>query len=132
SGKLFLGMDDDKNVYYIPLAESTTAPELSTLGEVEDDVTGLAVYRSDDDYIFVATESTVAVYDDDFDQLGSLNLAGLEDIEVQGLSIHQAATVNAPEGALVYAIEADDVAGFGVSSLEGVFDDLDIEMNLEF
>ncbi|CAI4214956.1 unnamed protein product [Parascedosporium putredinis] len=126
-------LDDDKGVYFFDLAESVDSPQISKLGEAEDDVTGLAVYassRGSADYLFVAQESVIGVYDQSFELVGTLALVGLEDIEIQGLSIYQAPTEKYAEGAVVYAIEADgDVAGFGVSSLENVFEQLGIASN---
>lgn len=127
--------EDDPVVYSFPLVESTEAPEIEPFGEAADVVTGLAVYQSEDDeeYLFVAQESTIGVYDDDFELLGTLNLTGLEEIEVEGLSVYQGETEEYPAGALVYAFEAaDDVKGFGVSSLEDVADELDLDLNTEF
>lgn len=126
---------DDPKVYYFPLAESTEAPEIEDLGEADDVVTGLAVYVTgkDSDYIFVAQESVVGIYDQDFELLGTLNLAGYEDIEIEGLNLYQAETSKYPAGALTYAIEAgDDVAGFGLSSLEGVAEEFDLTLNTEY
>lgn len=136
AGRLFLSADDDKSVYYFDLAESTKSPKFSTLGQAENDVTGLAVYvskRGTPDYLFVAQEDTIAVYTQSFEPIGTLSLTGLEDIEVQGLSVYQAATSKYPLGAIAYAIEADDdVAGFGVSSLQGVIEELGVSVNSEY
>lgn len=133
---MYLGTDDDANVYSFPLAESTESPEISTVGEAGDSVTGLGVYvskKNTTDYIFVALESVVEVYTQDFELLGTLKLAGLEDIEVQGLNLYQGKTTKYPAGALTYAIEADDdVAGFGVSSLEEVAEELGLEINTKY
>ncbi|SPO05151.1 related to 3-phytase precursor [Cephalotrichum gorgonifer] len=136
AGLMYLGTDDDSKVYSFPLVESTAAPEVTVVGEAADSVTGLAVYATDkntSDYIFVAQESVVGVYTQGFELLGTLKLAGLEDIEVQGLELYQAGTSKYPEGALTFAVEADnDIAGFGVSSLEGVAEDLDLALNSAF
>ena len=136
AGRLYLSSAlDDNTVYYFALAESTDTPEISTVGEAKDAVTGLAVYvsKSDSDYIFVAQESVIEVYTQDFELLGTLEMTGLEELEIEGLSLHQAATSKYPAGALAYAFEADDdVAGFGVSSLEGISDELGFSLNTEY
>jgi 3-phytase len=132
---MFLSADDDKDVYVFNLAESTTPPAVSKIGEAEDDVTGVAVYVSNTtgvDYLFVATEDTVAVYEPPFNLLGHLNLVGYEDIEIQGLSIHQRATSKYPSGVLAYAIEAEDVKGFGISSLDGAIQTLGLKVNTAY
>lgn len=136
AGRMYLSSAlDDPKVYYFPLAESTETPEIAELGEADDTVTGLSVYVTEDDsdYIFVAQEGVIGVYDQDFELLGTLELTGFEDIEVEGLSLYQAETSKYPAGALAYAIEADDdVAGFGVSSLEGVADKLGLRFNTKY
>ncbi|KAF9873802.1 3-phytase [Colletotrichum karsti] len=135
--KMLLSADDDKDVYVFDLAESTAAPQITKIGEAEEDVTGIAVYTSSSnstgqDYLFVAQENAIAVYEYPFELLGTIKLTGLEDIEVQGLSLYQGSTTKYPEGALTFAIEADDVAGFGLISLEGTLDQLKISVNKEY
>lgn len=115
--------------------ESTEAPKPSVLGKAEDDITGIAAYASrngTNDYIFVALESAVAVYQYPWTLVDTLQLAGLEDPEIQGLSLYQGSTKKYPEGALAYALEAEDVAGFGISSLEGALAELGIKANTEY
>ncbi|KAI8187519.1 3-phytase [Colletotrichum sp. SAR 10_65] len=136
--KMILSADDDKDVYVFDLTESTTNPEVTKIGEAEEDVTGVAVYTSSasnstgQEYLFVAQENAVAVYEYPFKLLGTIKLTGLEDIEVQGLSIYQGATSKYPSGALAFAIEADDVAGFGLMSLDGALTELGISVNKEY
>jgi len=132
---MFLSADDDKDVYGFDLAESTAPPAVGKIGEAEDDVTGVAVYVSgtaDLDYLLVATEDTVAVYSPPFNHLGNLKLVGHEDIEIQGLSVYQGSTSNYPAGVIAYAIEAEDVTGFGVSSLDGAIKALGLKANTKY
>ncbi|KAF6819631.1 3-phytase [Colletotrichum musicola] len=131
--KMILSADDDKDVYSFELTESITAPEIGKIGEAAEDVTGVAVYvgttasnSTSKDYLFVAQENAIAVYTSPFELLGTIKLTGLEDIEVQGLSIYQGATPKYPSGAVAFAIEADDVAGFGLMSLDGALSALTI------
>ncbi|KAI8245443.1 3-phytase [Colletotrichum sp. SAR 10_99] len=136
--KMILSADDDKDIYVFDLTESTTNPEVTKIGEAEEDVTGVAVYTSSasnstgQEYLFVAQENAVAVYEYPFRLIGTIKLTGLEDIEVQGLSIYQGATSKYPSGALAFAIEADDVAGFGLMSLDGALTELGISVNKEY
>lgn len=133
--KMFLSADDDKDVYVFDLAESTTPPVVSKIGEAENDVTGVAAYVSNTtgvDYLFVAMEDTVAVYEPPFSLLGNLKLTGHEDIEIQGLGLYQGSTPTYPGGALTYAIEAEGVAGFGVSSLDSAIQALGLEVNTAY
>lgn len=129
---MFFSADDDKSVYVFDLAESTANPAISKIGEADDDVTGVAVYVSDTDYLFVAMEDTVAVYEPPFNLLGNLKLTGHEDIEIQGLAIYQGSTSRYPSGALTFAVETDDTVGFGVSSLDGAIQALGLQPNTNY
>jgi 3-phytase len=132
---MFFSADEDKDVYVFNLAESTAAPAVSKIGEAEDDVTGVAVYVSATagvDYLFVAMKDTVAVYAPPFNLLGNLKLTGHEDIEIQGLGLSQGATSKYPSGVLTYAIEAEDVKAFGVSSLDGAIQTLGLKVNTKY
>ncbi|KAF4456141.1 3-phytase precursor [Fusarium albosuccineum] len=131
---LYLSTDDDKDVYAFSLKESTKSPEITKVGEAEDDVTGVAVYvpKKGSDYLFVAQKDKVAVYDASFKLQGTLTLTGYEDIEVQGLNIYQAATSKYPAGVLTYAIESEEVNGFGISSLETALEKLGIAANTKY
>ncbi|KAG7111671.1 3-phytase like protein [Verticillium longisporum] len=133
--KLILTPNDGDEIHQIDLAESTSTPELSVLGKTEDTATGIAVYTSpgtDADYLFIAQEGTVTVYRYPFELVGTLALTGLEDIEVEGISLYQAATSKYPLGALGFAAEADNFEGFGLSSLENIWEGLGVEPNTEY
>lgn len=133
--KLFLTPDEGEDLYSFDVTESTQAPELAVVGKADDTLTGVAVYHSKgsaNDYLFVALENVVSVYEYPWNLVGTLELAGLEDIEVEALSMYQAATSLYPSGILAYAAEADDFEGFGFSSLEGVLQELDLETNAEY
>ena len=124
---------EDKTVYSFQAAESTESPVISTLGEVEDDVTGLAVYvASESDYLFVAQKDVVDVHSLELELQGSITIKGPEDTEIAGPSIYQGESKDYPSGILSYAVESDDGISYGISSLEAVFDDLDLELNTEY
>lgn len=132
---MFLTPDDGKDIYYFDLVESTEPPTLEIIGEADDSVTGIAVYASQqgtEDYLLVGLENTVSVYQHPWEKIGVLTLTGLEEPEIQGLSLHQSSTDRYPDGVLVYAVEAEDVQGFGISSLEGALVDLGVTVNTEF
>jgi 3-phytase len=102
---------------------------------LEDTVTGIAVYASEpgtDDYLFVGLENAVAVYQYPWDLVGTLDVVGLEELEIQGLSVHQASLSKYPDGVLAYAVEAEDVQGFGISSLGSALAGLNIPVNTEY
>ncbi|OLN96218.1 3-phytase [Colletotrichum chlorophyti] len=133
--KMVLSADDDKDVYVFDLIESTIAPEVSKIGEALEDVTGVAVYASNStgvDYLFVAQEGSIALYKYPFELRGTIKLAGLEDIEISGLSVYQRSSSKYPSGALGFAIEADNVAGYGMLSLDGVLDEFNVSVNTEY
>lgn len=116
---MYVSVDDDEKVYTFALAESTAAPNITAVGGADGDVTGLAVYVAEkSDYLFVAQEDKVAVYNQSFSLQATLTLIGLEDIEIQGLAIYQASTDDYPHGVLTYAIESDPSTGFGITSLD--------------
>ncbi|KAF5677639.1 3-phytase [Fusarium heterosporum] len=131
---MYISADDDKAIYTFSLQESTKAPKITQFGKAADDITGLAVYvpKKGSDYLFVAQTDKVAVYDHSFKLKGTLSLKGYEDIEVQGLNILQNATSKYPAGVLTYAIESEQVNGFGASSLENALKKLNIEANTKY
>ncbi|KAM0404187.1 hypothetical protein ACHAPZ_001866 [Fusarium culmorum] len=132
--RMYISTDDDKNVYSFSLKESIGAPKITKVGKAEDDVTGLAVYvpKKGSDYLFVAQTDKIAVYDQSFKLKGTLSLTGFEDIEVQGLDIYQGSTDKYPAGTLTYAIESEEVNGFGISSLKTTLEKLKIESNTQY
>ncbi|KAK2008073.1 phytase [Colletotrichum eremochloae] len=134
--KMIATADDDKDLYVFDLEESTVAPEITKLGEAPDDVSGIAVYASNTiglDYLFVAQEDSISVYKYPFDLLGNIKLIGLDDIEVEGLSLYQGSTSKYPSGALGFALEADpDYEGFGLVSLDGALDELGVSVNTAY
>ncbi|KAJ2996458.1 hypothetical protein NUW58_g970 [Xylaria curta] len=130
---LFFSGDDDASIYTFSTTESTQAPNITVFGAAEADVTGLAVYvGKKSDYLFVAQENAIGIYDELFGNLGSATLTGDDDIEIQGLSVYQSKTGSYPAGALAYAVESDSGTGFGLSSLEVIFDGLDLEPNTAY
>ncbi|KAH8173665.1 phytase domain-containing protein [Sarocladium implicatum] len=136
---MFLHGDDSTKLYAFPLEESTNNPTLSVAGETLHDLTGVAVYHTqqgDKDLILAAQEDTLAVYEAASDMSGSLQgtikLEGYEDIEVFGLSVLQSPIEGFSQGALAFGIETDEQEGYGVASLEGVFEDLDLEVNTSY
>lgn len=125
--------DDSSTVRSFPAAESAITPVVATLGEAADDVTGLATYFGQQaDYLFVAQENTVAVYDTAFKLLGSMKLTSEDEVEIRGLGIYQAKTDTFPAGALTYAIKSDVGHSFGVSSLDVGFAALTLEANTAY
>ncbi|KAJ0413787.1 hypothetical protein BJY00DRAFT_321544 [Aspergillus carlsbadensis] len=124
---------EESTIYTFQAAESTQAPTIKTLGEVGDDVSGLAVYvtrRSH--YLFVAQTDVIEVYTPELKLKGSLTLTGAEDIEIAGTSIYQRSSSKYPKGLISYAIESESGTGYGISSLEPVFAKLGIDPNTRY
>ncbi|KAI2602441.1 3-phytase [Hypoxylon sp. NC1633] len=130
---VYFAADDNPAVYTFRAAEKTLAPQISVLGEADDDVTGLAAYIGQkSDYLLVAQADVVAVYDPSFTLLGSMKLTGDEDIEIQGLNVYQAPTENYPDGVVTYAVESDLGTGFAASSIGAAFNELDLDLNTAY
>ncbi|TGJ81118.1 hypothetical protein E0Z10_g7640 [Xylaria hypoxylon] len=130
---VFFNGGDSPNIYIFNATESTQVPDISILGAAETDVTGLSVYvGKKSDYLFVAQKEVIAFYDESFGNLGSVTITGDDDIEIEGLNVYQSETKPYPAGAVTYAIESDSGAGFGLSSLEGVFENFDLDINTAY
>lgn len=132
NGTVYLA-GEDSSVYTFKATESTKAPKIQVLGQVDDEVTGLAVYVAPEtDYLFVGQSSVVNIYSQKLRLKGSLTLTGAEDIEVAGLSLYQSAFTQYPDGILGYSLETDASKGYGISSLEPVFTELGLEPNTTY
>ncbi|KAK0106888.1 hypothetical protein ONS95_003607 [Cadophora gregata] len=133
NGRVYFSGDDSKSVYGFKTEEVSSAPAIETFFEAADDVTGLVVYAGkSSDYLFVAQKDLIAVYTGRFRLVGTMQLTGAEDIEVQGLAVLQTKTAEYPAGALTCAIEDEDGKAFGVSSLESALKSLKIEANTAY
>ena len=130
---VFFSGDDDPAVYVFKASESTVGPNITHLGDVDDDITGLATYIGNgSDYLAVAQKDVVSIYDVSLKALGSLKLTGDEDIEAKGLSFYQAPISNYSAGVLAYAIESEAGKGFAVSSLATAFQTLGLNVNTAY
>ncbi|KAI8961530.1 3-phytase [Daldinia sp. FL1419] len=133
AGSIYFATDDGPEIYTFPTEETTSAPQTSVLGKAEDDVTALATYvGSSSDYILVAENDVVAVYNTSFILLGSMKAVADEDIEIKGLSVYQAPTEKYPAGAMTFATKSDSEKGFAVSSLEAPFSELGLDLNTSY
>ncbi|PGG95897.1 3-phytase [Blastomyces parvus] len=130
---VYFSADDDKSVYTFKAEDTTTAPEITVLGKAEDDITGLATYVADSStFLFIASEDTIGIYSPKLELHGTVELTGLDDIEIEGLSIGQKQSTNFPAGLISYALESEAGQSFGVSSLEPVFKTLGIQANTKY
>ena len=124
---------EDQPLYSFQAAESTKAPEIKT-AIAKAEVAGLATYRSGAvDYLFVAHDEVIEVYDEKLTQKGTIALSGIEDLSIEGgLSVYQPVTSAFPDGAIAFAFEGEDATGVAVGSLKGALPPLDIKPNHKF
>ncbi|KAF2021343.1 thermostable phytase [Aaosphaeria arxii CBS 175.79] len=124
---------EDQPLYSFQAVESTKAPEIK-IAKKDAEVVGLATYRTGaKDYLFVAHDEVVDVYDDKLQQKGTIGLNGIPELSIEGgLSIYQAVTPGFKDGLLAFAFESEDDTGVAVGSLEVVLQQLDIKPNHKF
>lgn len=127
---------EDKQLFTLPLRESTSAPVLEVVGELAADITGLAMYisgREGEDYLFVASEDDVSIYDSrTLTALGTMKFTDIDELEIKGLAIYQAASAGFASGFISYAIESDEITGLGLTSLDGALTQLGLQNNTDF
>ncbi|KAH8732072.1 hypothetical protein GQ44DRAFT_755410 [Phaeosphaeriaceae sp. PMI808] len=120
----------DKTLYSFQAAESTAAPEVrkKTLSVQP---AGLATYHSDSsDYLFVAHDEVVDVYDAKGQQTGTLDLTGISGLSIEGgLSVIQSSFGGYPSGAIAFAFEGGDETGVAFGSLDQALGPLGIKRN---
>lgn len=97
-------------------------------------VEGLATYHGNSsDYLFVAHDEVIDVYDSAMKQKGSISLGGISKLEIKGgLSVLQSSVSGYPSGAFAFAFEADDDTGVAVGPLGGALAQLGIETNTKY
>lgn len=95
---------------------------------------GLATYYSNSsDYLLVAHDESIDVYDEKFQKKGSVALGGISELSIKGgLSIIQSALPGYPAGAFAFAFEGEDSTGVAIGSLEGTLKALNIKPNTKF
>jgi 3-phytase len=132
TGQIFFSAEDQP-LYSFQAAESTVAPEIKTVSE-KIEISGLATYHSNaSDYLFVAHDKAVDVYDDSMKQKGTISLSGISDLSIEGgLSILQSSSARYPLGALAFAFEGGDDTGVAAGSLVNVLAPLGIQANTAY
>ncbi|KAF1994122.1 thermostable phytase [Amniculicola lignicola CBS 123094] len=123
---------EDRALYSFQAREEVKAPEIKTVSEGME-VAGLATYTSEGDYLFVAHDEVVDVYDEKLTLKGSIALNGVADLSIEGgLSILQSSATGYSSGALALAFEGEDGSGAAIGSLDGVLAPLGIKPNTKF
>lgn len=132
NGQVFFSAEDQP-LYSFQAAESTTAPSIKTVSE-KIEVKGLATYQSKEgDYLFVAHDEVIDVYDKDIKQKGTIDLGGITDLSINGgLSILQSSVDGYPSGSFAFGFENDDEAGVAIGSLASALAPLGIKANTEY
>jgi 3-phytase len=117
-------------LYSFQAAETLTVPEIKTVND-KIEVAGLTTYHSNSsDYLFVAHDGVIDVYDDQIKQKGTINLSGISELSIEGgLSILQSSADGYPSGAIAFVFEGEDDTGVAVGSLAGVIGPLGITAN---
>jgi 3-phytase len=82
------------------------------------------------DYLFIAHDEAIDVYDNKIEQKGTIHLSDVADLEVKGgLSFLQSAVDGYPSGALALAFEGEADSGAVVGSLAGALLPFGIKAN---
>jgi 3-phytase len=117
-------------LYSFQAAESTTVPAVRI---VNDDlkIEGLGAYHTNSsDYLLIAHDDTIDLYDDSFILKSSVQLEGIEELSIGGdVSILQSGSASYPSGALAFAFEGKNDTGIAIGSLESALSALGIEVN---
>ena len=94
-------------------------------------VEGLGAYSSNaSNYLLVAHDSVVDVFDAEFNSSGSIDFEGISDLSVGGdISVLQSASAIYPSGAIAFAFEGEDDTGIAIGSLDNALDLLGIQTN---
>ena len=118
----------DGNVYTFAAAESTERPTVQILFSTNEEISGLTTYYGlYKEYLLVTFADHINIYDNTYMLVKQVGIAGVGDYELNDVAIYQGVIgPKFPSGAIAYAIESDELTGFGISSLEGVFSNLDL------
>ncbi|KAF2826693.1 thermostable phytase [Ophiobolus disseminans] len=129
NGQIFFSAEDHP-LYSFQAFESTASPIIKTTSE-KIEVAGLATYHSNSsDYLFVAHDEVIGVYDANIQRKGTINLNGIPKLSIEGgLSILQSPVPGYPQGAFAFVLESEDDTGVAVGSLDGVLAAFGIQAN---
>ena len=114
----------DGNVYVFRAAESTAPPSVEVIFSTREAISGLTTYYGlYEEYLLVVFAGHINIYDSLYTLVKQVEITGVGDYELNDVAVYQG--VIGPKfrsGAIAYAIESDELTGFGISSLENVFD----------
>lgn len=97
-------------------------------------IEGLGTYHSNSsDYLLVAHDDRIDVYDASFQQTGSVKLEGIADLSIGGdVSVLQSSSENYHTGAIAFAFEGEDGTGVVIGALENALSTLNIQPNTTY
>jgi len=132
AGQVFFSAED-RPLYSFQASESTQPPEIKTVDE-EIEVEGLATYHgTSNEYLFVAHDEVIDVYNSKMKNTGSISLRGISEFSIEGgLSVLQSSVAGYQFGALALAFEGEDDTGIAIGSLGGALIALGIEPNTKY
>ncbi|KAF1928333.1 thermostable phytase [Didymella exigua CBS 183.55] len=132
-GQIFFSGGKGDTLYSFQATESTKPPEVRIVGE-NVKVEGLGAYHGDSsDYLLVAHDNVIEVYDASFKQKGSVSLEGIADLSIGGdVSVLQSTSDSYPTGALTFAFEGHDETGIAIGSLGDALSALGIQANTAY
>ncbi|KAF2845042.1 thermostable phytase [Plenodomus tracheiphilus IPT5] len=132
SGKIFFSAED-RSLYSFQAAESTDAPTIAEISR-DIDVAALATYHgASSDYLLVAHDKYIDVFDGKMNQKGSIALGGIPELSIKGgLSVLQSSTSGYPSGAFAIAFEGEDDSGVAVGPLDSALKALGITANTKY
>ncbi|KAH7550844.1 hypothetical protein BM1_10217 [Bipolaris maydis] len=132
NGQVFFSAED-RPLYSFQASETTEAPAIQTVTN-DAKVAGLATYHGTfEDYLFVAHDTTLDVYDATVKLRGSIALDGISELSIEGgLSILQSAVAGYPSGVIAFAFEGREDTGVAVGSLSGALASLGIQPNTKY
>jgi 3-phytase len=120
-------------LYSFQASETTAAPEIQTVGE-DLKIEGLGAYNSNSsDYLLIAHDEVVDVYDAKFNLKGAITLSGISDLSIGGdVSVIQSQLSTSYSGAIAFAFEGENDKGLAVGSLDRALTALNIQANTQF
>lgn len=132
NGQVFFSAED-RPLYSFQASETTEAPAIQTVAS-DVKVAGLATYHGiSEDYLFVAHDTTLDVYDATVKLRGSIALSGISELSIEGgLSILQSPVAGYPFGVIAFAFEGEEDTGIAVGSLSGALASLGIQPNTKY
>ena len=132
NGQIFFSAEDQP-MYSFQATESTTAPKVKTVSE-NIEVAGLGAYHSkSSEFLLVAHDEVIDVYDDKIKQKGTIHLGGIPDLSIEGgMAVLQSSVNGYPSGAVAFAFEGEDGTGVAVGSLNAALAALGIPADIEY